>query len=43
MRSSAGGHVPTRDGRPVQLTDQKFVPGESHDFPGLGEALLAQW
>jgi dihydrofolate reductase len=30
---SVDGYVTTRDGRPVQLADPAFVPGESYGFP----------
>jgi dihydrofolate reductase len=30
---SADGHVTTPDGKPVQLADPAFVPGESYGFP----------
>jgi dihydrofolate reductase len=33
MCISADGYVSTPDGRPAQLADPTFVPGESHGFP----------
>ena len=33
MCMSLDGFVATPDGRPVQLADPTFVPGESHGFP----------
>jgi dihydrofolate reductase len=33
MCMSLDGFVATLDGRPVQLADPTFVPGESHGFP----------
>jgi dihydrofolate reductase len=33
MCMSIDGYVTTADGRPVQLADPAFVPGQSHGFP----------
>ena len=33
MCTSADGYVTTADGRPAQLADPAFVPGESYGFP----------
>jgi dihydrofolate reductase len=41
MCISADGYVTTPDGRPVQLADPSFVPGESHGFPEFQESLEA--
>jgi hypothetical protein len=35
MCISADGYVTTPDGRPIQLDDPAFVPGESYDFPAF--------
>jgi dihydrofolate reductase len=35
MCMSADGYVTTPDGRPVQLADPAFVPGQSYDFPAF--------
>ena len=38
MCMSADGCVTTADGRPVQLADPAFVPGESYGFPKFQES-----
>jgi dihydrofolate reductase len=35
MCISADGYVSTPDGRPAQLADPTFVPGQSHGFPAF--------
>jgi dihydrofolate reductase len=41
MCTSLDGYVTTPDGRPVQLADPGFVPGQSHGFPEFQETLEA--
>jgi dihydrofolate reductase len=41
MCISLDGYVTTPDGRPVQLADPGFVPGESHGFPEFQQTLEA--
>jgi dihydrofolate reductase len=38
---SVDGYVATADGRPVQLADPSFVPGQSHGFPEFQARLEA--
>jgi dihydrofolate reductase len=39
MCISLDGYVTTTDGRPVQLADPSFVPGQSHGFPEFQQTL----
>jgi dihydrofolate reductase len=41
MCISLDGCVTTADGRPVQLADPSFVPGESHGFPEFQQEIDA--
>jgi dihydrofolate reductase len=41
MCMSLDGYLATSDGRPVQLADPTFVPGESHGFPEFQESCEA--
>jgi dihydrofolate reductase len=38
---SADGYVTTPDGKPVQLADPAFVPGESYGFPEFQQSCAA--